>query len=97
MFSGEEGHGKYFDLHGHYLNFCNLKKLRQLHTIKADDYLAWLQNLEKFSLIPLYVKQSSKYESYVNDLCEYLKDFFKRTNPLVDFQKIHEQTEEMFE
>lgn len=56
MFSGEEGHGKYFDLHGHYLNFCNIKKLRQLNTVKADDYLAWLQNLEKFTLIPLYVK-----------------------------------------
>lgn len=28
MFSGEEGHGRYLDLHQHYLNFCNIKKLR---------------------------------------------------------------------
>jgi hypothetical protein len=27
-FSGEESHGKHLDLHGHYLAFCNLKKLR---------------------------------------------------------------------
>jgi len=58
--------------------------------VKADDYLAWLQNLEKFTLIPLYVKQSPKYEAYVSDLCDYLKFFFQRTNPLVEFQKIHD-------
>ena len=49
IFSGEEGHGKYFDLHRHYTNFSNIKKLRQLNIIKADDYLSWLQNIEKFS------------------------------------------------
>lgn len=53
--------------------------------------------MDKFSLVPLYVKQSSKYEIYVAALCDYLKDFFQRTNPLVEFRKIHDQTEEMFE
>lgn len=42
IFSGEESHGKYLDLHGHYMQFCNLKKLRQLNLIKSDDYLSWL-------------------------------------------------------
>ena len=56
LFTGEESHGKYFDLHKHYLNFCNIKKLRQLNLIKADDYLTWLQNLDKFSVVPLYIK-----------------------------------------
>jgi hypothetical protein len=41
-FSGEESHGKHLDLHGHYLAFCNLKKLRQMGLIKSDDYLSWL-------------------------------------------------------
>lgn len=72
IFSGEEGHGKYFDLHKHYHTFCNIKKLRQLNIVKADDYLTWLQNVEKFTLVPLYVKQSSKYESYISELCDYL-------------------------
>lgn len=42
LFTGEESHGKCFDLHEHYLNFCNIKKLRQLSLIKSDDYLTWL-------------------------------------------------------
>lgn len=88
MFSGEEGHGKYFDLHTHYMNFCNIKKLRQLNLIKADDYLTWIQNFDKFSAVPLYIKQSTKYEKFITDLAEYLKDFFQRTQPLVDFKVI---------
>jgi splicing factor 3A subunit 3 len=90
MFTGEESHGKYFDLHSHYLNFRNIKKLRQLNIIKADDYLTWLQNMDKFSTVPLYIKQSAKYEVYVEQLCDYLKDFFQRTNPLVEFKAIHD-------
>jgi hypothetical protein len=34
---------------------------------------------------------------YIESLCEYLKDFFKRTNPLVDFGVIEDQTNEMFD
>jgi hypothetical protein len=48
MFSGEEGHGKYFDLHSHYLNFRNIKKLEKLHVVNAEDYLSWLKNINKF-------------------------------------------------
>ena len=76
IFSGEEGHGKYLDLHTHYMSFCNIKKLKQLNLIKADDYLTWIQNLDKFALVPLYIKQSSKYDNYVAELSDYLKDFF---------------------
>ena len=97
VFSGEEGHGKYLDLHTHYMSFCNIKKLRQLNLIKADDYLTWIQNLDKFALVPLYIKQSSKYDNYVAELSDYLKDFFQRTQPLVDFKTIVDQTDEMFE
>jgi len=97
IFSGEESHGKYFDLHQLFLAFTNIKKLRALGIIKADDYLEYLTQLDKFKSVPLYIKQSSKYEQYCEDLCSYLKDFFQRTNPLVDFAQISEQTEEMFE
>lgn len=71
IFTGEESHGKYFDLHAHYTNFCNIKKLKQLNLIKSEDYLTWLQNIDKFNLVPLYIKQSSKYEFYVEELCSY--------------------------
>ena len=88
IFSGEEGHGKYLDLHKHYFAFCRLSKLRKLGLIKSDDYLSWLQNFDKFNLVPLYIKQTSQYSDYVTSLNEYLQDFFKRSKPLVDFAEI---------
>lgn len=42
IFTGEESHGKFFDLNSQYVLFCNIKKLRLLGIIKADDYLTWL-------------------------------------------------------
>jgi hypothetical protein len=38
-FSSEEGYGRYLDLHKHFMNFCNVKKMREQ---KASDYLTWL-------------------------------------------------------
>ena len=76
IFSGEEGHGKYLDLHQQYYTFCRLNKLRKLGLIKGDDYLSWLQNFDKFNLVPLYIKQTSQYAEYVSALMEYLSDFF---------------------
>jgi len=64
LFTGEESHGKYFDLHAHHVNFCNIKKLRALGLIKADDYLKWLGSIDNFKVVPLYIKQSAKYSNY---------------------------------
>lgn len=65
--------------------------------IKSDDYLSWLQNFDKFNVVPLYIKQTSKYAEYVDQLVEYLKDFIKRAKPLLDFEELRTQIEEMFE
>lgn len=70
-FTAEEGNGRYLDLHEIYLQFQNIKKLRQLSTsgvLKADDYLTWLQNFDKLQRIPVYIKSSTKYEAYLNAL-----------------------------
>lgn len=97
-FSGEESHGKHFDLHKHYMAFCNLKKLRQLGLIKSDDYLSWLKNFQKFPLIPLYIKQKNKYELYVSELKDYLCDFFQRVQPLINFKaEVYDPVVEMFD
>ena len=96
-FSGEEGHGKYLDLHKHYFTFCRLSKLRKLGLIKSDDYLSWLQNFHRFELVPLHIKQNGLYAEYVNALADYLKDFLQRSKPLEDFAELREQTDEMFE
>lgn len=90
IFSGEEGHGKYLDLHKHYFAFCRLSKLRKLGLIKSDDYLTWLQNFDKFTVVPLYIKQSSQYLEYVESMADYLKDFFRRSKPLVNFLEIEQ-------
>jgi splicing factor 3A subunit 3 len=81
-FTAEEGNGRYLDLHEHYTAFCNIKKLRQMSqqgVIKADDYLTWIQNFDKHHLVPSYVKTSTKYEVYLQNLKEYLVSFFKKT------------------
>jgi hypothetical protein len=43
------------------------------------------------------VKSTTKYELYLTGLKDYLTEFFKKTQPLVEWSKIEEQTEEMFE
>ena len=90
-FTAEEGSGKYLDMHNLYLQFCNIKKLRQHNSIKSEDYLTWIQNFDKLYLVPLYLKNSTKYEQYLVNLKQYLTDYFKKTQPLVDFSKIEEQ------
>ena len=97
VFSGEEGHGRFLDLHRHYFAFCRLSKLRKLGLIKGDDYLSWLQNFDKFNLVPLYIKQTSQYGEYVSQLVDYLKDFLRRAKPLLDFSELSVQIDEMFE
>ena len=42
------------------------------------------------------MKCSTKYELYLNNLKEYLTGFFRKTQPLIDWDRIEEQTEEMF-
>jgi len=97
IFSGEEGHGRFLDLHRHYFTFCRLSKLRKLGLIRSDDYLSWLQNFDKFNVIPLYIKQTSQYVDYVTQLFHYLQDFIQRAKPLLDFTELSGHIEEMFD
>lgn len=93
IFTAEEGNGKYVDLHCAYMQFCNIKKLKKLNVIRCEDYLTWLQNFDKLYLVPLYIKQhttSTKYEQYLIDLIKYLKEFFQRSQPLVEWKSIEE-------
>ena len=63
-----------------------MSRLRKLQIIKSDDYLSWLQSFDKFSLVPLYIKQSGQYGTYIAELAEALRDFFRRTRPLDDYE-----------
>lgn len=65
--------------------------------MKSDDYLCWLQNKTKFDQVPLYIKQTSQYADYVTQLADYLQDFLRRSKPLLDFDELSSQFDEMFE
>lgn len=63
------------------------------------DYLWYLQNFDLFHEIPLNLKEKDckKYKRYLKNLFEYLKDFFKRVMPLVDYSVVDQQFKEDFE
>jgi splicing factor 3A subunit 3 len=87
-FSGEEVFGKYLDLHRFFVQFSNLPGLQA-----AQEELDYIQYLDKFSSF-FYIKEQAKntkqYRAYVHELSEYLTDFFKRVQPLVNHQEIVE-------
>jgi len=98
-FTGEEANGKYVDMHHLYLEFTNLKKIKESGEYKIGDYLWYLQHFDQFHEIPYHLKDKEykKYKRYLKNVVEYLKDFFKRTQPLTDFNVIDIQTKEDFE
>ena len=78
-FSGEEVFGKYLDLHAFFLKYCNIPNIPS----RDQDYLQYLDKFNSFFFIPEATKSNRAYISYVNDLWEYLKDFFRRVQPLI--------------
>ncbi|TDH67544.1 hypothetical protein CCR75_006927 [Bremia lactucae] len=62
------------------------------------DYLAYLASFSDFSAIPPAQKtQSVPYQQYLKDLKEYLLDFYRRTQPLVDLDDMIDETSAKFE
>jgi len=107
-FTGEEANGKYVDMHHLYLEFTNLKKIKESGEYKIGDYLWYLQHFDqyekeflvkffRFHEIPYHLKDKEykKYKRYLKNVVEYLKDFFKRTQPLTDFNVIDIQTSKL--
>ena len=45
----------------------------------------------------MYIKQTNAYAEYVAHLVEYMKDFVRRAKPLLDFEELRIQVDEMFE
>ncbi|KAF4033220.1 hypothetical protein GN244_ATG14917 [Phytophthora infestans] len=62
------------------------------------DYLAYLASFSDFSAIPAAQKTpSTRYQQYLKDLKEYLLDFYRRTQPLVDLDDVIDETSVKFE
>ena len=58
----------------------------------------FLQNMDKFDDFPINkkIKHQSKYSNYLNVLYAYLADFYKKSRPLENFDKIEEGFEATF-
>lgn len=97
-FSGEEDGGRFIDLHQNYSEFLNIKNIREDDKYNIGDYLWYLQNFDQFHQIPqkLKFKEYKKYKRYINNLAEYLKDFFSRINPLQNYKLLEKDIFEDF-
>ncbi|KAF3309197.1 hypothetical protein TWF173_011355 [Orbilia oligospora] len=75
MFTGEEFHGRFFDLtqlHEQYLNLKGVKRILYLHFLNIFD---------KFEDFPKANKNDA-YFTYLTNLAEYLEGFLRKTRPL---------------
>lgn len=75
MFTGEEFHGRFFDLTQQHEEYLNLKGA------KRSTYLQYLSLFDKFADIPR-VNKNDGYFSYLTNLAKYLENFLARTRPL---------------
>jgi len=47
QFTGEEANGKFVDMHNLYLEFINLKKIKESYESQVGDYLWYLQHFDQ--------------------------------------------------
>ncbi|KAF5832942.1 hypothetical protein DUNSADRAFT_10988 [Dunaliella salina] len=97
VFTGEEGFGRYLDLHSHYLALINAKFGK-----KDLEYYEYVANLPTHTnSIPCVYKAGTAYRNYLQNLLNYLADFHERTQPLYQLQKqlakVEEETKAAFE
>lgn len=90
-FSGEEAFGRYLDLHELYNVYINSKFGQKI------EYSAYLDIFSDPGKIPRKLKLTGKYHEYMQKLLDYLKDFFERTEPLQDLERIFSKVVAEFE
>ncbi|CAI2161914.1 8692_t:CDS:2 [Funneliformis geosporum] len=89
LFSGEEGSGRFLDLHALHERYVNLKN------VKKTDYLTYLTEFDHFSEYPKEHKYG-EYLKYLQELKSYLESFFKRVKPLSNLDDIRIDAERTF-
>ncbi len=91
--------GRCVDMHDFYQEFMNLKRLKFSEDYAMGDYLWYLQNFDIFHEIPYNLKEKeyTKYRRYLKNTLAYLKDFFKRNQPLADINVLESQFTKDFE
>jgi splicing factor 3A subunit 3 len=94
QFSGEEIFGKYLDLHGLFLQYCNLPHVPASHD---QDYLQYLDKFNTFFYIPENCKSTKQYKRYIADLWDYLSGYLSRIQPLVNSTELIDSWKSEFE
>ncbi|CAA7026692.1 unnamed protein product [Microthlaspi erraticum] len=91
-FRGEEGSsGLYLDLHEMYNQYINSKFGEKV------EYSAYLNVFSQLDKIQFNLKLSLQYKKYIEALLGYLINFFQRTEPLQDLERILCKVETDFE
>lgn len=83
-FSGEEVYGKYLDLHACYQLFMNLPSC----PARGADYLQYLDMFASFFAMPAEARSTKAYNSYLQELWNYLKTFLHRVQPLINLSDL---------
>ena len=113
LFTNEENFGKCLDLHELYHEYINIPNIfniennnkngnkfsinENMNKIAKFDYLNYLKNLDNFKHISLNVKKNEEYIKYIKHLTQYLKSFFVKIYPLVNFNEIQDIIDSKFE
>ena len=112
LFTNEENFGKCLDLHELYHHYINIPGMyssnidlnnnknllsEDVNKIVKLDYLEYLKNLDSFKNIPMKVKKTKEYIKYLKDLTKYLKEFFVKIYPLVNFNEIQDIIDSKYE
>lgn len=81
-FSGEEGLGRYLDLHDHFHAYVNSRFGRQV------DYYTYVSScLQDLASVPRAQRLARPYRDYLAALVAYLESFYARTQPLAQLDK----------
>ncbi|KAI3432859.1 hypothetical protein D9Q98_010442 [Chlorella vulgaris] len=89
-FSGEEGLGRFLDLHEAFQTFTNSKFGKQL------DYYTYVAGVADFAALPRAQRLTKSYRDYLTALLAYLESFYERTQPLAQLAKHYEKLEKEF-
>lgn len=84
-FSGEEGLGRFLDLHEAFQTFTNSKFGKQL------DYYTYVAGVADFAALPRAQRLTKSYRDYLTALLAYLESFYERTQPLAQLAKHYEK------
>lgn len=99
-FTGEEGLGRYLDMHQLHDQWNNLAPASASGTANAGgwkrlSYLQFLQTITQFSL-SLQLKSTPEYSKYLTELLSYLSGFYERVLPLGDLDKVLKDVDSEF-